>query len=108
MQRTDNASPPPGFAPYRTTPIFNAATIPAGLCGDHATKPGVWAVIQVLEGVLTFAAVDPTEATEIHAGERLACAPERRHRVTPSEDVRFRIEFWRQEASTGGAPDGRT
>ena len=41
---------PPEVKPYRRTPEFTESTIPAGLLKGHTTKPGVWAMIHVLEG----------------------------------------------------------
>lgn len=87
--------PPPGFAAYKTTPEFTEATVPKALLNDHDTKPGVWAVIEVLEGRLAFRLADPPAETVVKAGETLACPPQARHHVTPLGQVRFRIAFWR-------------
>ena len=40
------------LTPYKRTPSFSEATVPAGLLADHATKEGVWALIQVEDGAL--------------------------------------------------------
>lgn len=43
-------APPP--SPYRSTPVFDEATLPAALRREHRTKLGVWGVIRVLDGEL--------------------------------------------------------
>src|SRR3546814_12863867 len=40
--------------PYKRTPSFTEATIPAGLLGDHSTKAGTWGLIRVEEGLLRY------------------------------------------------------
>ena len=37
--------------PYKRTPSFTEANIPAGLLGDHSTKAGTWGLIRVEEGL---------------------------------------------------------
>jgi len=88
-------SPPSGVAPYRKTPIFDSATVPANLLGDHSTKAGVWAVIHVLRGEVVFRHKAPATEHRLAAGETLACPPEAKHSIALSEDARFQIEFWR-------------
>jgi len=88
-------APPPGVAPYRKTPIFDSATVPAALLAEHSTKPGVWAVIHVLQGEVTFRQSTPAFERRLLSGDALACAPEATHSVALSEDARFQIEFWR-------------
>jgi tellurite resistance-related uncharacterized protein len=39
-------------APYRTTPVFDAQTLPAALRREHRTKAGGWGIIRLLEGKL--------------------------------------------------------
>ena len=90
-----SSAPPPGVQPYRKTPIFDAETVPAALLADHNTKAGVWAVIHVLAGAVTFKLADRTIEKVIRPGSTLACPPERRHSVSLTEDARFQIEFWR-------------
>ena len=41
---------PPGLEPYKRTPLFTGATVPAGLLKDHSTKEGTWGLINVEEG----------------------------------------------------------
>ena len=50
----DRDTLPADAACYRSTAIFDEVSLPKGLRRRHATKGGVWGVIRVLEGSLTF------------------------------------------------------
>lgn len=95
----DDAQRPDGLpaevSAYRRTPVFDAATIPAGLLRDHATKAGVWGVIRVLSGRLSYVSGDPPSAVELGPGRPGLVRPEARHSVAPLGDVRFFVEFYR-------------
>ena len=49
---------PPGLAAYKRTPLFNEATVPAGLLKDHSTKEGTWGRIHVEAGRLRYFVTD--------------------------------------------------
>ena len=87
---------PPDLVAYRRTPEFTEATVPEGLRRRHATKPGVWARIRVLEGRLRYLVLEPEVAEEILSPDRSGIvAPEIPHRVEPLGEVRFFVEFLR-------------
>ena len=96
---------PPGLAPYRRTAVFTEATLPAGLRRAHATAPGVWGAITVLEGRLRYVLEAP------HEGERvLDCTtpgivePAVRHHVQPlGPGALFRRVPPRRRVSRNGA-----
>lgn len=85
---------PKGLHAYKRTASFSEVTVPAGLLGEHATKEGVWGLIHVEEGQLSYVVVDPRRA----ASSRLLTAgtppgvvePTIVHRVQPVGAVRFR------------------
>lgn len=79
--------------PYRTTPIFDEATLPEALRRDHATKPGVWGVIRVLEGRLRYIQASGDE-TLLEPGVPGLIAPAARHRVEPIGPMRMQVEFY--------------
>ncbi|MSR13288.1 MAG: DUF3565 domain-containing protein [Gammaproteobacteria bacterium] len=86
---------PADFEPYKRTPEFSAATIPAGLLKDHSTKKGVWAKIVVLEGGLRYT-VDALNATFILDRTTTGTVqPEVLHHIAPLGAVRFYVEFYR-------------
>ncbi len=84
---------PAGVRPYRRTPVFTEATIPAGLQADHSTKPGTWALVTVLEGRLRLTFLDTGERHLLDPETSGVVAPERPHRAEPDGPVRFTIDF---------------
>ncbi|MGN6500296.1 MAG: DUF1971 domain-containing protein [Tsuneonella sp.] len=90
---------PAGLIAYKSTPLFNEATIPAGLLRDHSTKDGVWGLIRVEAGQLRYVVTDDQRA----ACERVLSSsaepgvvePTILHHVEPLGPVRFYVEFYR-------------
>jgi tellurite methyltransferase len=97
---------PPGLAAYRRTPVFTEATLPAGLRHRHHTKPGVWALITVLEGRLRLRRLASGAESELGPAAAGVVAPEEPHEVEPLGPVRFFVEF--HAAPTQDAPLPRT
>lgn len=81
-------------APYRSTPIFDERTLPAALRTEHDTKPGVWAVIRVLEGALRFTLVDPRSERVLTPGNPAIVQPRQKHFVTPLGAMRCQVDFY--------------
>ena len=50
---------PENFEHYKSTPVFNETSIPAGLLKAHKTKEGAWGKIVVLSGNCTTASSNP-------------------------------------------------
>ena len=50
-------------APYKSTPVFDENTLPAGLRREHRTKVGVWGIIRVVEGRVRYRILDPVSET---------------------------------------------
>ena len=90
---------PPDVNPYKRTPEFTEATVPAGLLRDHDTKDGVWGLIHVLEGRLAYRVTDPrrppVETVLTPTSEPGVVEPTIRHAVEPLGPVRFFVEFHR-------------
>ncbi|MGR9173904.1 DUF1971 domain-containing protein [Rhizobium sp. KDH_Rht_773_N] len=84
--------PAPVPKPYRTTKIFDEATVPAALLESHRVKPGAWALIRVLTGsmrLVTGQTVSPLNPDCI--GRIL---PEVKHHLELHGPVQFQIEFF--------------
>lgn len=89
---------PVGLTPYKRTPEFTEATIPAGLLKAHATNKSVWGLIHVAEGELIYRVVDPRrEPTELILSPSApgVVEPEILHEIQPKGPVRFHVEFLR-------------
>jgi tellurite methyltransferase len=97
--RCDRFELPPDAAAFQRTPEFTESTVPAALLADHATKPGVWGVLHVTAGQLTYL-VEPPIAREalVEAGQAAVIVPEVKHRVHCDGPARFFVEFHRRPA----------
>lgn len=93
----DRQEMPKDFVPYRRTSVFNVNTMPDGLRKNHATKPGVWGIIHVLQGKLRYR-IDAPLNTETILDPTVAgiVLPEINHAVQPLADTEFFVEFWRR------------
>jgi tellurite resistance-related uncharacterized protein len=80
--------------PYRSTPVFDQDTLPAGLRRDHRTKAGAWGVIRVLEGGLRLHIVDPAGVRTLSAGESATVEPEQTHWVEVTGPMRMQVDFY--------------
>jgi tellurite resistance-related uncharacterized protein len=99
--RCDAFELPDGFVPYKTTPVFTEATVPAALRSDHTTKAGVWARIVVSAGRLAYRVQPPlARSLELTPGCPGIVVPEVRHAVEPLGPVRFTVEFLRAPAES--------
>jgi len=91
---------PADALPYRRTPVFTEATLPAGLRQAHATKAGAWGLIHVLEGRLAYRITDPrrqrSERTLTPGEAPGLVEPTIEHEVEPLGPVRFYVEFHRE------------
>lgn len=87
---------PAALAPYRSTPIFDADTLPAALRREHRTKPGVWGVVRVLEGELKLSYVHPPKVLVLSPGLPGLLLPDQPHFVEPVGTMRMQVEFYDQ------------
>lgn len=83
-------------APYRSTPIFDQETLPAGLRANHSTKAGVWGLIRVIEGRLQLTYKAPPEEVLLEAGQSGVVAPEQVHFVTPLGAMKMQVDFYNE------------
>lgn len=88
---------PRGLACYRRTRDFTETTVPTGLRNRHATRPGVWARISVLEGQLRYRILEPRAEEHVLTPDRAGIVePSVPHEVEPLGAVRFFVEFLRK------------
>lgn len=95
MNSTDQPRLPSDAVFVRSTPEFDATSTPPGLRRAHRIAEGVWGLLRVLEGRVTFVLEDSGEATDIEAGRDQVIAPEVLHHVVVGDDARFLVEFHR-------------
>lgn len=80
--------------PYKSTPIFDENTLPAGLRREHRTKAGVWGVIRVLEGNLRYRVLDPVSETILDPTRPGLVLPDQPHCVEPLGAMRMQVDFY--------------
>jgi tellurite resistance-related uncharacterized protein len=80
--------------PYRTTPVFDEASLPAALRKEHRTKANVWGVVRVLEGRVRFVSLDPPSETILSADTPGRVEPEQPHFVEPLGRIKMQVEFY--------------
>lgn len=99
-----NGRLPERLHPYKRTPSFTEATVPAGLLGEHATKEGVWGLIRIEEGRLRYVVTDHRRETRREVltpfTEPGIVEPTIIHRVEPVGSVRFYVEFLRADGAS--------
>ena len=81
-------------APYRSTPVFDEATLPAALRSDHSTKAGVWGMIRVIEGRLRLRYAEPPSERLLEAGASALCLPQQVHSVEPLGAMKMQVDFY--------------
>lgn len=84
------------LTPYRSTPLFDADTLPKALRNRHNTKAGVWGLIQVIEGALKLTYVDPPSEVMLDPSRPSLILPEQVHFVTPVGAMKMRVDFYDQ------------
>ena len=83
--------------PGRTTPTFDAGSVPAGLLRAHRTV--VWAQLVVSRGTVTFVdegddVVSARSKTVVTPNEPHTISPDRPHHIVPSDDAEFHVQFY--------------
>jgi tellurite resistance-related uncharacterized protein len=83
-------------APYRTTAIFDEATLPDALRREHRTKAGAWGVIRMIEGELRLMFLDG-RVENLDPDHPGLVKPEETHWVEPVGPMRMQVEFYERE-----------
>jgi len=90
--------------PYRSTPVFDETSLPAGLRRDHSTKAGAWGVIRVIEGELLYTVLDPPSEQRLTPDRPGLVLPQQLHYVTPLGPMRMRVDFYDHLPELTGRP----
>jgi len=83
-------------APYRSTPVFDEASLPAALRARHSTKAGVWGMIRMIEGRLKLTYLDPPSEIILDPATPGLLLPEQPHFVEPLGPMRMQVDFYDQ------------
>lgn len=82
--------------PYRTTPVFDEASLPAALRAEHRTKAGVWGVIRVMEGHLKLSYLDPPSEVIVTPAQPGLILPGQPHFVEPLGRIKMQVDFYNE------------
>ena len=80
--------------PYKSTPVFDENTLPAGLRREHRTKAGVWGIIRVLEGRVRYRVLNPISEMILDLDHPAFVLPDQPHLVEPLGAMQMRVEFY--------------
>ena len=85
---------PSDVAPYKTTAVFDAQSVPAGLRRSHTLKADTWGEIVVERGRVRYVLEDDGDlAIVLRPGVVGVVAPERPHHVEPDDEASFFVRF---------------
>lgn len=93
----ENTPPESSPKPYRSTPVFDQASLPAALQREHRTKPGVWGVVRVLEGKLKLTYVEPPSEMIVSPERPGLLLPDQPHFVEPVGNMKMRVDFYAEQ-----------
>jgi tellurite resistance-related uncharacterized protein len=79
--------------PYKSTPVFDQDTLPAGLRRDHSTKAGTWGLVRVIEGEIHLHVKEPPETRHLRQGDTTVLEPEQLHWVEVIGPMKLQVEF---------------
>ena len=88
---------------YKTTPIFDEASLPGAIRNAHSTKAGVWGLLRVLEGEVRLVFHEPHREVRVTPESPAPIAPEAVHHVEVDAPMRMQVEFYRDEPAGGAA-----
>ncbi len=93
----DRAELPEGLDMLRSTPSWDAGSMPPGLRKEHRLAAGIWAVLTVEEGEVRFRSPALSGAADVTvaAGSTQAVPPEAPHTVELAPGTRFHLDILR-------------
>ena len=90
---------PTDVAVYKSTAVFDARSVPAGLKRTHALKPDTWGEIVVEQGHVLYVLEDEGDmGVVLRPGVVGVIAPERPHHVELDDEARFFVRFSKHSA----------
>lgn len=92
--KCDRLELPEGLEVYKRTPVFTEESLPAGLRREHTTRAGVWARIEILDGVVDYVVSAPVSASfRLDPSRPGIVAPLLPHHLETSGPFRLRVSF---------------
>ena len=87
---------PPNLVEARRTPLFDFESLPQALASSHMTT--VWATLHVQEGDVGYTDLqgDDPRNERLEVGDSIVIPPHVVHRIDPSTDALFFVQFHRE------------
>lgn len=87
---------PKNLVEARRTPLFDLESLPDALTRSHRTA--MWATIHVQDGSVRYIDLEGDAPRDVHveAGDSTVIRPRVKHRIEPSADAKFYVQFYRQ------------
>lgn len=83
--------------PYKTTAVWDEASLPAAIRGAHNTKAGTWGLLRVLEGEVRLVFHDPARELVVTPAAPGLIPPQEWHHVEIIGPMRMQVEFYREK-----------
>jgi tellurite resistance-related uncharacterized protein len=95
---------PARFVEARRTPLFDAESLPDTLLRSHRTA--VWAKLHVRDGTVRYIDLGGESRRDIRLapGDTAVIRPGVEHKIEPSPDAKFFVQFYRPGADPGRPP----
>lgn len=82
--------------PYSSSPIFDETTLPDALRREHRTKPGVWAILRMLEGEVKLIFTEPSRIETLSPDHPGLLRPDEPHYVEATQKLRMQIDLYKE------------
>ncbi len=83
--------------PYKSTPVFDEASLPGAIRNAHSTKDGVWGLLVVERGVVSLVFHEPRRTVTVRPGSPAVIPPQALHHVETQGPMQMRVEFYREK-----------
>lgn len=97
---------PPRLVEARQTPLFDSESLPAALARSHRTA--VWAKLHVREGTVRYMDLEGASRRDMRLGpgDMVVIRPGVEHKVEPSTDAKFLVQFYREPGVDNSVKSG--
>lgn len=86
---------PEGVRSYQKTQTYTAKTTPGMMKNDHRVRAGVWGMIIVEAGEVTYEIPEEDESHTLTPDNPGIIAPLQFHRIDPQPGAKFHLELYR-------------
>lgn len=81
---------------YKSTPVFNEATLPQTLQEAHNTKAGTWGLLELIAGEIIYVIEESGNNRHMKAGDTQIIEPQQLHHVELVGPMQMQVHFFRE------------